>query len=77
MSRGRIINVAHRNVRPWGMREKKGSANPPRDQAFSLNRSGFLMELLRIGKESKILNANGLLLKSERLVVGENATPYL
>jgi len=32
---------------------------------------------VRIGKESKILSANGLLLKGERLVAGENATPYL
>jgi glucose-1-phosphate thymidylyltransferase len=30
-----------------------------------------------IGKGSKILNANGLLPKGERLVVGENTTVYL
>jgi glucose-1-phosphate thymidylyltransferase len=30
-----------------------------------------------IGKGSKILNANGLLPKGERLVVGENTTLYL
>jgi len=30
-----------------------------------------------IGKESKILSANGLLPKGERLVVGENTTLYL
>jgi hypothetical protein len=30
-----------------------------------------------IGKESKILSANGLLPKGERLVVGENTTIYL
>ena len=30
-----------------------------------------------IGKGSKILNANGLLPKGERLVVGENTTMYL
>jgi hypothetical protein len=59
------------------MREKKGNANALRDQSFSLNLSGFLMEPLRIGKESKILSANGFLLKGERLVVGENTTIYL
>lgn len=32
------------------------------------------MEPMRIGKESKILSANGLLPKGERLVVGENTT---
>jgi len=35
------------------------------------------MEPLRIGKESKMLGANGLLLEGDRLVVEENATPYL
>jgi hypothetical protein len=30
-----------------------------------------------IGKESKILSANGLLPKGERLIVGENTTIYL
>jgi len=30
-----------------------------------------------IGKESKILSANGLLPKGQRLVVGENTTIYL
>ena len=34
----------------------------------------LLMEPLRIRKEPKIMNANGLLLKSERLVVGMNTT---
>ena len=37
----------------------------------------FLVETLRIGKESKILSANGLLPKGKRLVVGENTTLYL
>lgn len=35
------------------------------------------MEPMRIGKESKMLSADELLLKGERLVVGENAAPYL
>jgi len=39
--------------------------------------SGFLIEPLRIGEESKMLSGNGLLLKVERLVVGEDATLYL
>jgi len=77
MSRGRIINVAHRDVHPWWTREKKGYANPPRDQSFSLTLSGFLIEPLRIGKESKMLSANGLLLKGERLAVGENTSVLL
>jgi hypothetical protein len=31
----------------------------------------------KVGKGSKILNANGLLPKGQRLVVGENTTMYL
>ena len=77
MSRGRIINVAHRDVHPGRMREKKGNADTPHDPSFSLSLSGFLAEPLRIGKEPKILSVNGLLLKGERLVVGENTIFYL
>lgn len=77
MSRGRIINVAHRDGHPWRIREKKGTANPLRSVFFLEFLLGFLVEPLRVGKESRILSVNGLLLKGERLVVGEKATPYL
>jgi len=77
MSRGRIINVAHRNVRPGGRVKRKECQPSTRSVLFRESLSGFLREPLRIGMESKMLSANGLMLKGERLVVGENATPYL
>ena len=57
---------------------KEGKCQPsPRSVLFLESLSGFLVEPLRIGKESKILSANGLLPKGERFVVGENTTIYL
>ena len=49
----------------------------PRSVLFLESLSSFLIEPLRVGKEFKILSANGRLLKDERFVVRENATPYL
>ena len=49
----------------------------PRSVLLMESLSGFLIEPLRIGEESKMLSGNGLLLKVERLVVGEDATLYL
>ena len=77
MSRGRIINVAHRMSIHGGCVKRREMPPLPRSVLFLESLSGFLMEPMRIGEDSKILSATGLLLKGERLVVGENSTPYL
>jgi len=57
---------------------KEGKCQPSQKPVLFLEYlSAFLVEPMRIGKESKVLSANRLFLKGERLVVGENATPCL
>jgi hypothetical protein len=48
----------------------------PRLVLFLESLSGSLIEPLRIGKESKMLSANEILLKEEQLVLEENTTLY-
>ena len=57
---------------------EEGKCQPaPRSVLFLESLYDFLMEPMRIEKWIKTLNVNGLLLKGERLVAGENTMTYL